>query len=325
MRRVRYHAYGGPEVLTVEEAEVPSPGPGQVLLRTEVIGANFVDTLIRSGRPEGSPYHRPLPGTLTGDVLGTVESVGEGADPALAGRRVAALVAVDAFADYAVADADWLSPVPDGLDAAAATSLPLIGPVALGALRMGRPEPGATVLVHAAAGAIGHLAVQLAKLRGAGKVIATAGSPAKLDFARAHGADVAVDYTDPDWPAQVRKAAPDGVDIVLDGVGGDTTRQSLDLLAPFGRAVVFGSAKGEMFDVPIWGVLGLRSVAGFGLLAFRTARPDLARQDVQDVTEYAVSGRLRTAVHARVPLAEAATAHRMFEDRTQAGRILLVP
>src|SRR5580700_10216593 len=178
MRRVRYHEHGGPEVLAVEQAEVPEPGPGQVLIRTEAIGVNWVDVQLRRETSPGSIYFRPVPATLTGDVVGTVEAVGPGADPALAGTRVAAL-SEDAYADYVVAGADWLVRVPAGLDAGAASMLPLAGPVGLGTLRAGRTAPGDTGLVTAGAGTIGHLAVQLARLRGAGTVIATAG-PAKL-------------------------------------------------------------------------------------------------------------------------------------------------
>jgi NADPH:quinone reductase len=173
MRRVRFHSHGGPEVLAVEEAGVPGPGPGQVLIRTEAIGINYVDVQIRRETSPDSIWFRPAPGTLTGDVVGTVEEAGPGADPALAGRRVAVLLE-DACADYVVAGTDWLVPVPAELDAAAASMLPTTGAVALGALRAGRLGTGETVLVTAGAGAIGHLAVQLARQLGAGTVIATA-------------------------------------------------------------------------------------------------------------------------------------------------------
>ncbi|MPZ82767.1 MAG: zinc-binding dehydrogenase [Actinophytocola sp.] len=322
MRRVRYHAYGGPEVLRVEEAEVPEPGPGQVRLRTEVIGANFIDTKFRRGR--GALFQRPLPATLTGDVVGTVEAVGSDVDTALIGRRVAALTE-DAFADFALADARWLATVPSGLDEGSATMLPLAAPVALGTLRTGRLEPGETVLVHAAAGGIGHLAVQLAKLLGAGRVIATAGSPAKLDFARAQGADAAVDYTAADWPDQVRAAAPNGVDVVLDSVGGQTMLDSLDLLAPYGRLVAYGVAAGELADIPLMKLYELRSVVGFSLLAWRSAHPDEAARTVAELTGHFAAGRLRTTVHTRLPLTEAAKAHQLLDDRAQLGRIILVP
>ncbi|MCX5401015.1 zinc-binding dehydrogenase [Streptomyces sp. NBC_00102] len=324
MRRVRYYEYGDPDVLTIEEAGIPTPGPGQVLIRAEAIGANFVDTKFRRGPSSGAIFQRPLPGKLTGDVVGTVEAVGLGVDTQQVGRRVAGL-AEDAFADYIVADAQWLAPIPDGLDLGAASMLPMGAPVALRTLRTGRLAPGETVLIHAAAGGIGHLAVQLAKLLGAGMVIATAGSPAKLDFARTCGADIAVDYRDSDWPDQVRKAAPRGVDVVLDSVGGETLQRSFDVLAPFGRIVVYGAASGELTSLPVTDLFALKSVAGFSLIAWRAADPEQARREMTEVAEYSTAGQLRTAVHARFPLAEAAAAHRLLEDRSQLGRVLLLP
>lgn len=324
MRRVRYYEYGDPDVLVIEEAEPPAAGSGQVLLRTEVIGANFVDTKFRRGPSSGSIFQRPLPGILTGDVVGIVEAVGPGTDPALAGRRVAALTE-DAFAEYVLADAEWLAAVPDGIDDGMASMLPMGAPVALRALRTGRLAEGETVLVHAAAGGIGHLAVQLARLLGAGRVIATATSKPKLAFVRELGADVAVDYGDDDWPEQIRAAAPGGVDVVLDSVGGPVLRQSLDLLAPYGRVVVYGAASGELSAVPVTDLFALRSVAGFSLLAWRAARPDAARAEVAEIADHARAGRLRTAVHTRLPLTEAAAAHRILEERSQLGRVLLVP
>ncbi|WP_327713212.1 zinc-binding dehydrogenase (plasmid) [Streptomyces sp. NBC_00464] len=324
MRRVRYYEYGDPDVLTIEEAEIPTPGPGQVLIRAEAIGANFVDTKFRRGPSSGAIFQRPLPGKLTGDVVGTVEAAGLGVDTQQVGRRVAGL-AEDAFADYIVADAQWLAPIPDGLDLGAASMLPMGAPVALRTLRTGRLAPGETVLIHAAAGGIGHLSVQLAKLLGAGTVIATAGSPAKLDFARKCGADIAIDYTDSDWPDQVRKAAPRGVDVVLDSVGGETLQRSFDVLAPFGRIVIYGAASGELTGLPVTNLFALKSVAGFSLIAWRAADPEQARREMTEVAEYSTAGQLHTAVHARLPLAEAAAAHRLLEDRSQLGRVLLLP
>jgi NADPH:quinone reductase len=321
MRRVRYYEYGEPDVLTLEEAPVPEPGPGQVRLRAEVIGANFVDTMFRRGA--GGIFQRPLPGIPTGDVVGTVVATGDGVDPGLAGRRVASL-AEDAFADEVVADAAWLAPVPDGVDDGMASMLPMGGPVALGALRLARLAAGETVLVHAAAGGVGHLAVQLAKLHGAGTVIATASSAAKLDFVRGLGADVAVDYTDPDWPARVRAAVPGGVDLVLDSVAGPMLERNVGLLAPLGRVVLYGAAGGEPGAVPVT-LYALRSVVGYSLLAYRAALPERARADMADVAEHAAAGRLRTVVHAKLPLTESAEAHRILEGREQLGRVLLVP
>ena len=322
MRRVRYYEYGGPQVLTVEEADLPTPGPGQVRLRTEAIGANFVDTKMRAGA--GGIFHWPLPGSPTGDVVGTVDAVGPDVDAARLGQRVAAL-ALDAFADAVLADADWLAPVPDGLDFAAASMLSTAGPIALRLLRTGQLAGGETVLVHSAAGGIGSLAVQLAKLLGAGTVIATASTKEKLAFAHELGADVGVDYTANDWPEQVRAAAPDGVDVVLDAVGGSTLTSSLDLLAPFGRAVVYGAASGELVSLPVVNIFALKAVVGFSLLAWRAARPDQARAEMTEVAQYLWDDKLKTTVHASLPLTEAAEAHRLLEDRTTIGRLLLIP
>jgi NADPH2:quinone reductase len=323
MRRVRYYEFGGPEVLKIEETDVPAPGPGQVLVKTEAIGTSWVDTTLRSGT---SPLGQPtLPGSPHGDVVGTVEAVGAGADPALAGVRVAALVNPDAYADYVLADADWLVRVPAGVDAGTASVLDMPAPVALRVLRTGQLAAGETVLVHAAAGTIGHLATQLARIEGAGTVIATASSKAKLEFAREHGADVGVCYTEPDWPDQVRAAAPGGVDVVLETIGGQVTAQSLDLLAPFGRLVFYGAASGELPEVPVSRVLSLRTVSGFGLLAWRAARPEQARQEVAELAGLAAAGRLRASVQATLPLEQAARAHELLEDRDRMGRVLLVP
>jgi NADPH:quinone reductase len=322
MRRVRFYEYGGPDVLRVEEADIPAPGAGQVRVRTEAIGANFVDTLFRRGT--SNIFKRPLPGDLTGDVVGIVDAIGPDVTTAAVGDRVAAL-ADPAFADYVLTDANWLAPVPDSLDTAMASMLPLAAPVALRVLRTGQLRAGETVLVHAAAGGIGHLAVQLATLLGAGTVIATASTPAKLDFARAQGADIAINYTDPDWTDQIRTAAPGGVDVIADSIGGEVTRQSFDLLAPFGRIVLYGAASGEPADVPFRSIVPLKYVAGFSLLAWRAARPEHAREEMTELAGYARDGRLRTNLHATFPLAETATAHQIMENRTHLGRILITP
>jgi NADPH:quinone reductase len=324
MRRVRYHAHGGPEVLAIEEAAIPEPGPGQVLIRTEVIGVNYVDVQLRRETSPDSIWFRSLPGTLTGDVVGTVVSVGADADPALTGTRVAALVE-DAYADYVVADTGWLASVPAGLEAGAASMLPLIGTVALGALRVGRLGLGETVLVTAGAGAIGHLAVQLAKRQGAGTVIATAGSPAKLDFLKELGADVAIDYTRPDWDQEVRAAAPSGVDLTLEAVGGSVLHKSISLLAPFGRVVVFGASAGDLTSVPVRNLYALKTVTGFSLLAWRAAAAEQVRDGVRELTGLFETGHLRAAAETRLPLAEVVRAHQLLEDRVVLGRLLLVP
>jgi NADPH:quinone reductase len=323
MRRVRYHAHGGPEVLAVEEIDVPSPGPGQVLIRTEAIGVNYVDVQLRRATDPGSLYFRQLPGTLTGDVVGTVEAVGPDTDPALAGTRVAVLLE-DACADYVLAGTDWLVKVPPELSIEAASMLPTLGPVALGTLRAGHLAKGETVLVTSGAGGIGHLAVQLARQQGAGTVVATGGSAAKLEFLTGLGADLAIDHSQPDWADQVRAAVPDGIDVVLDAVGGAMLNASIGLLRPLGRVVVYGAASGDFASIPVRSLFGLKTVTGFGLLLWRTTAAEQARADIAELAGLLESGELR-AVTRSFPLSEAVAAHRLLESRTFPGRLILIP
>jgi NADPH:quinone reductase-like Zn-dependent oxidoreductase len=294
-----------------------------VLIRTEAIGVNYVDVQIRRETDPGSIYFRPTPATLTGDAVGTVEAAGPGTDPALVGARVATLLE-DAYADYVVADADWLASAPKGLSAGDASMLPTVGAVALGALRIGRLGAGETVLVTAGAGAIGHLAVQLARQLGAGTVIAAAGSPAKLGFLKELGADVAVNYSEPGWADQVRAAAPRGVDVILEAVGGEVLHQCLGLLALYGRTVVFGASAGDLTSVPVTSLLGLKTVSGFSLLAFRATAPEQARADISELTRLFESGALRATIQ-ELPLTQAVRAHQLLEDRAVTGRLLLIP
>jgi NADPH2:quinone reductase len=321
MRRVRYHRHGGPDVLEIEEVPVPEPGPGQVRIRMDTIGTSWVDTLMRRGKNPFGPS--TLPGSPHGDVVGTVVAIGPGVDAKLHGSRVAALVAADAYADESLADVDWLVRVPDGVSAADASILDMPAPVAALALYVGRLAAGETVLVHAAAGGIGHLLTQLARARGA-RVIGTTGSPEKQDFVLAHGADVAVSTGDAGWTDRIRAAAPGGVDVVLDSVGGPISSASLELLAPLGRHVLFGAADG-LPQISFPALLPLRTVSAFGLLPFRAARPAEARAQLDEVVEHVAAGRLRTAVHAVIPLAEVAKAHEVLESRDRLGRVLLVP
>jgi NADPH:quinone reductase len=323
MRRVRYHSHGGPEVLAIEETDVPRPGPGQVLIRAEAVGINYVDVQIRRETSPDSIYFRPLPATLTGDVVGTVEETGPDADAVLTGTRVAALVE-DGCADYVVADADWLVGVPERLDAGAASMLPMVGAVALGALRAGRLVAGETVLITSAAGAIGHLAVQLARRQGAGTIVGTAGSSAKLAFLKELGVDAAIDHTQPGWAEQVRAAVPAGVDVALEAVGGNTLHAAIGLLAPLGRTVVYGASAGELTSVPVRSLFMLNSVTGFSLLAWRAARPEQARADIAELTALFEAGDLRATTTA-LPLTDAVRAHQLLEDRAVLGRLLLVP
>lgn len=321
MRSVRYRAHGGPEVLQYDEVPVPEPGEGQVLIEVDAIGANFIDTVLRRG---SEAFPRPLPGTLTGEVVGRVTALGKGAGSVAVGDRVAAL-SEDAFADYVVADAQWLAPVPDDGDAGEATVLAMTAPLALRLLRQARLSPGETVLVQAAAGGTGHLLVQLAKALGAQTVIGTASSAKKLDFVREQGADFAIDSSDPTWPEQVRATAPNGVDVVLDAVGGAVFDHGMDLLAPLGRMVTYGAVGGTLPSVPAPALFTMKSVTGLSFVAWRAARPDEAAADLVDAAGYWSAGTVRTAVHAVFPLAEARAVHELLERREHLGLVVAVP
>jgi NADPH:quinone reductase len=322
VRAVRYHEYGGPEVLRIEDVPAPAPGPGQASIQVEAIGANAVDTQFRAGTAV-----RPwaLPATVTGDVVGRIVALGPDAPAGIAvGDRVAGL-AEDAHVEQALVDARWLAPVPEEADAAEATALSMILPLALRLLRFGRLAEGETVLIQSAAGAIGHLAVQVAAHLGAARIIGTASTPDKRDFVRSLGAQHAIDSTDPDWPAAVRAAAPGGVDGVLDGVGGETFDHGLDLLAPLGRMVAYGAMGGALSTVPVAALLTGKQVAGFSIRAFQAARPAEAAQDIADAVDLWRSGAVRSVVHARYALEDVAKAHEEIEARGNRGRIVLIP
>ncbi|XUL92273.1 quinone oxidoreductase family protein [Streptomyces galilaeus] len=328
MRAVPIARYGAPDVLRVAEAHVPEPGPGQVLIATEAVSVGFAQTQMRRDCFPAPMWRPTLPVVLGGDVVGTVDAVGPRVEHIRTGDRVGAFLMQGAYAEYAVADAATLVPVPAELDAATATVLPGAGPIAVGTLATGRLRAGETVLVHAAAGGIGHLSVQLAKSAGAGQVIATASSPAKREFARSLGADAVVDYTAPGWAEEVRAATDGrGVDLILDSVGGDVLLTGIGLLAPGGRLVFYGSAGGgtHVPKVPVMDLIGLKYVTGFSLSAWQRLHPQEYADGLAELTDRLTSGRLKAAVHARLPLDQAARGHEIIESRAHQGRVVLLP
>ncbi len=325
MRIVRHYEHGAPAVLCLEEAEKPQPGPGHVLIRTEAVGVTFAEVQRRQGIPIGG--HADLPGAPGGDVAGTVEAVGEGVTNVRVGDRVVVDVDHGAYADYVTADAAWLITIPEDMDAAEATLLPSPGQTAYHALKeAGQLKPGETVLIDAASGGVGHLAVQIAKAMGAGKVIATASTQEKLDFVRGLGADVAINYTDADWDEQVRAATEDrGADVVLETVGGDILTKSVALTAQFGRLVFYGSASGDIQPINPLMLSRMKTVAGFALYAMLYNRPDAIAEGQRDLLDMISSGRVRPIVHERLPLEDAVKAHEVMEARAQLGKVVLIP
>jgi NADPH2:quinone reductase len=316
VRAIRIAAWGGPEVLElVEDAPVPEPGPGELLVRVALAGVNFADT--HASRDEYvARYELPLvPGA---EVAGTA-----------GGRRVVALTGgTGGYAEQAVAAAASTFEVPDGVDDATALALLVGGLTAWHLYRTaGRLAEGESVVVHSAAGGVGSLAVQLARAFGAGRVIATASSPAKRELALELGADAAVDVTREDLAAALVEAnggAP--VDVILEAAGGRVFDASLDALAPFGRLVVYGISSREAAHPSTGHLLKhSKAVVGFWLYHCLSDPRRLVAEPLAELFALAAAGTLRPPVGTVYPLSEARRAHADLRDRRTTGKLLLDP
>ncbi|MFJ9952690.1 zinc-binding alcohol dehydrogenase family protein [Kitasatospora sp. NPDC091207] len=327
MRSVRFHEYGSPEVLIVDEVPDPEPGEGQLLVRVSAAGISYAETQIRSGLMQQFAWFPdpPLPYAPGFEVAGTVVRVGPGVGDEWVGRKVVgAAPTAGGYSELAVLPAGAAQPIPDGLGEHEALALFGQGVVAVGVAEVAAIQPKDVVLVQAAAGGVGSLLVQLAKNAGA-EVIALARGEKKLALARELGADHVVDYTEEGWEQRVRDVAPAGVQVAFDGVGGEVSKASFDLLAMgFGRLVVYGTAGGTapQFDPEMLYVRGV-SVSGFGPRVF--LQPEYGARLRQTAFDLAAAGTLKPVVGQVFPLAEAAAAHRAFEERTTLGKAVLVP
>lgn len=307
MRRVRYEENGGPEVLFVEEAPTPEPGPGELLVRAEAIGVTLpVVRKVREGKE---------PAPLGGEVAGTVVALGPGVDGFAVGDLVTGLAFVDGYADLTVLHQAMAAHVPAGGSAVDAVALVRSGLVARGAYEAGRVAPGESVLVTAAASAVGAFALQYARNGGAKRVVAAVGDAAKADFVRSLGADEVVVYSDESWG--------EPVDVVLDGVGGALLDPAVRALATGGRLVAFSSGGGSVDAFEL--LVRSASVIGFQMAHIARNQPQLyARWRAEQWAAFR-AGTLRTSVHATLPLAKAARAHELIEGRANLGKVVLVP
>ncbi|WP_299565492.1 quinone oxidoreductase [uncultured Mycolicibacterium sp.] len=324
MKAIEVSRTGGPEVLTLVERPEPQPGPGQVQIRAEAIGVNYIDTYFRSGL-----YPRELPFVVGTEVCGTVTAVGAGAPADLLGRRVVTDKALGAYADYTVAPADFVAPVPDGLAADQVASALLKGMTVHYLIKSTYPvQAGDTVLVHAAAGGVGLILTQWATRLGA-KVIGTASTPAKAELARRAGAVEVLDYpTDPQaFGARIRELTDGrGVAAVYDGVGQSTFDASLASLAVRGTLALFGQASGP---VPPVDPQRLNAAGSVYLtrpnLAHYTRTPDEFAWRAGEFLAAVTDGTLTITVGERYPLAEAQRAHTDLQGRRTVGSIVLLP
>jgi len=311
---------GGPEVLELGETTRPVPGPGQLLISVAAVGVNFIDTYKRSG-----VYKVSYPFTPGSEASGTIEEVGEGVTGFAPGDRVATAEGINCYAGYALIDEDKALPVPDGLDDFTAAALPLQGVTAHYLINSTfKVEPGHSVLLHAGAGGVGLLMIQMLKAKGA-HVITTVSTDTKEQLAREAGADHVLRYDG--FAERVRDLTNGtGADVVYDGVGKDTFDSSLASLRVRGMLVLFGGASGPVppFDLQRLNAGGslylTRPTMGHYL---RDARERRWRSD--DVFAAAAAGSLKVRIGARYSLAEAARAHDDLEQRRTTGKVILVP
>jgi len=315
MRAVQIEEFGGPEVLKLVDLPVPEPGEGELLVKVERAGLNFADTHQRENSYLAK-YELPL--VIGGEVAGT--------DPD--GRRVISLLRSGGYAEYAAARADQTFPIPDGVDDGAALALLIQGLTAWHLYRTSaRLAEGESVVVHAAAGGVGSLAVQLGKALGAGRVIATASSVDSTDILDGLGADAAVDVTREDLKDALREAN-DGrrVDIVLEMTGGNVFDGSMSALAPFGRLVAYGMA-GRVPPKPVQApsLMGTsRAVIGFWLAHCMT-RPEMMDEAMNDLLAMVAEGSLKPVGGGRYPLSAVREAHQDLLARRTTGKLVLDP
>jgi NADPH:quinone reductase len=339
MELIRAEAFGDGDVLEPVEADRPEPGPGEVRIEVEAAGVNFADVMQRRGEYPGGPEPPFTPGM---EAAGTVDSVGENVS-LRRGDRVVAMIDRGGYAEYAIAEPESVFPIPEGMGFEEAAGFPVQFLTAHGCLfEWGGLERGAEgasenssgrspradgerVLIHATAGGVGTAAVQLASRAGA-EVFGTA-STGKLEHAAEMGCDHPIDYTEEDFVEEIRERTDgEGVDLVLDGVGGETFERSPKTLVPFGRIVTYDVASGEPGRVETPEVFFRNaSVIGYHLGRALRHEPNRVLKSVSDLTEGFADGELEVSVGETFPLAAADEAHGFVESRESTGKVVLVP
>ena len=321
-KAVRMHAYGGPEVLQWEDVPLPDPGPGEALVHHESIGLNYIDVYFRTGL-----YKVPgFPAVIGQEGAGVVSAVGPDVTSVAVGDRVAYAGPLGAYATNRVIAADRLIPLPDTVSSDVAASILLQGLTAHYLVHRTYPiQPGATILVHAAAGGVGLLLCQWAKHLGA-TVIGVVSTEAKAELARAHGAAHVVVGTQ-GLPAEVKRITSGRmVPVVYDSVGRDTFQASLDCLAPLGLMVSYGNASGPVppVDLAMLSAKGSLFITRPSLATYTATRPVLLGM-ANELFNAIASGVLHASVNQRIPLKDASEAHRALEGRQTTGSTVLVP
>jgi NADPH:quinone reductase-like Zn-dependent oxidoreductase len=325
------------QAFELREAPTPEPAAGQLRVAVEAFGLNYADISARQGLYQDAP---PIPSVIGYEVVGRVDALGAGVDGLRVGQRVTALTRFGGYATHALTDARAAVAIPDDLDAGVAAALPTQGCTAYYmAEEMVRLFPGDHVLVHAAAGGVGTLLVQLCKRRGC-IVYGTAGSDDKLDLLRSLGVDHPINYRGADFAAAVRRLRGDeGLDVIFDSIGGATMRKGMALLGPGGRMVGFGAADhtpGPLqilrslrfalsfgFPHPILLLMRSRALIGVNMLRIADGRPLVLQRCLQAVVGLALSGELRAVVGGRFPADQLDAAHALLESRRSTGKIVV--
>jgi NADPH:quinone reductase len=330
MKAIQFESFGTANVLIPVELPRPEPRADEVLIQVVAAGVSFVDIRQRQGmynRAETRVGGVALPNVPGLQAVGRVVQLGPQGDPALLGRKVVTFVDKGAYAELLIAPSSLCVVAPEEADDATLSVLPMQGLTAFLALSASTTlRKGESVLIHAAGSGVGSLAVQIARILGAGKIVATAATPEKRQFARTMGADVVVDYTVADWTNQVLEATGGaGVDVLLESIGGAVFEQNFECLAKFGRYIIYGSTQGLGKPVEARRLMTrCQSLTGLYMPVY-TARPDLLRQGLSFLVEHVANGALRAPVAAQLPLHEAAKAHQMLEDRKVVGSVVLRP
>jgi NADPH2:quinone reductase len=322
MKAIRVHQYGGVEALKYEDIAAPAPGAGQARVKIEAIGLNYVDVYQRTGL-----YQLQLPFTLGMEGAGVVDAIGPDVKEVKAGDRVAYSMVPGSYAEYAIVPSSRLVPLPKTIDSRTAAATMLQGMTAHYLTHSTYPlKQGDSALVHAAAGGVGLLLVQVAKRRGA-KVFGTVSTEEKARLAREAGADEVILYTQKDFLAEVKRLTNGrGLDVVYDSVGQTTFEKSLDCLRPRGYMVLFGQSSGPVppFNLGTLAAKGSLFVTRPTLAHYAIEREELL-QRANDLFNWIAAGQLKVRIDKTFPLAEAAEAHRQLEARKTTGKVLLLP
>lgn len=324
MRVAQFSEFGGPQALRLEEVAEPRPGPGDVLIRVTAVGLNFFDTLLLRNQYQVSP---PLPFSPGAEVAGTIEGVGINVTDFKLGQRVVAYIGGNGCREKIVTKAKNAVPIPDGVSDEVAAGIPITYGTALHGLKdRANLQAGETVAILGAAGGAGLAAVEIAKLMGA-RIIAAASSGDKLAFAREHGADEAINYETEDLKTRLKQlAAPKGVDVLYDPVGGAYAEPSLRAMAWGGRYLVLGFASGTIPKIPL-NLVMLKGCAIIGVFwtAFVERYPEKHRANMIELLDWCRQGLISPHIHASFALIETAKALALIEGRKVTGKVIVNP